>query len=348
MFSNQKKEVSCENGIFHNHCSDNFEPISKDNCALALHCPLLRASTGFFFSVFKGKLPAIKSLNWNEGSCESGILHKPCSDNVEPISKDNSAFALHCPLLRGSTDFFFVRLQGKHSSIKSLNWNEVSCESGILHNHCSDNVEPISKDNSALALHCPLLRGPTDFFFCVSKGNTPTIKSLIWNEVSCESGNLHNHFSDNVEPISKGNSAFTLHCPLLRGPTDFFLLRLQGKTPTTKSLIWNKVSCESGILHKHCSDNVEPISKNNCAFALQCPLLRGPTEFFFCVSKGKTPVIKSLNWNEVSCENGILHNHCSHNVEPISKDNSEFALHCLQLDGSTFFFSMPPRRKPQS
>ena len=54
MFSNQKKEVSCENGIFHNHCSDNFEPISKDNCALALHCPLLRASTGFFFPSSRG------------------------------------------------------------------------------------------------------------------------------------------------------------------------------------------------------------------------------------------------------------------------------------------------------
>ena len=118
----------------------------------------------------------------------------------------------------------------------------------------------------------------------------------------------------------------------------FFFCVSKGKTPVIKSLIWNEVSCESGILHNHCSDNVEPISKNNCAFALQCPLLRGPTEFFFCVSKGKTPVIKSLNWNEVSCENGILHNHCSHNVEPISKENSAFALHCLKLHGSTKFF----------
>ena len=171
MFSNQKKEVSCENGNLHNNCSEIFEPISKDNSALALHCPLLRASTDFFLCVSKGKLPVIKSLNWNEVSCESGILHNPCSDNVDPISKDNSAFALHCPLLRG----------------------------------------------------------PTDFFLYVSKGNTPTLKSLIWKEGSCESGNLHNNFSDNVEPISKDNSAFALHCPLLRGPTGFFLLRLQGK-----------------------------------------------------------------------------------------------------------------------
>ena len=231
MFSNQKKEVSCENGIFHNHCSDNFEPISKDNSALALHCPLPRASTVFFLFVSKGKLPAIKSLNWNEVSCESGILHKPCSDNVEPISKDNSAFALHCPLLRGSTDFFLCVSKGNTPAIKSPNWNELSCESGILHNHCSDNGKPISKDNSALTLHCILLSlsASTDFFFSISKGKRPVMKSPNWNEVSCESGILHNHCSDNVEPISKGNSAFALHCPLQRGPTDFFLLRLQGK-----------------------------------------------------------------------------------------------------------------------
>jgi hypothetical protein len=156
-------------------------------------------------------------------------LHNHFSDNDEPISKDNSAFALHCPLLRGPTDFFFCVSKGNTPTIKSLNWNEVSCEIGILHNHFSDNDEPISKDNSAFALHCPLLRGSTDFFFCVSKGNTPTMKYLNWNEVSCESGILHNHCSDNDEPISKDNSAFALHCLLLRGPTDFFFLRLQGK-----------------------------------------------------------------------------------------------------------------------
>ena len=31
--------------------------------------------------------------------------------------------------------------------------------------------------------------------------------------------------------------------------------------------------------------------------------------FFFCLSKGKRPAIKSVNSNEGSCENGILHNH---------------------------------------
>ena len=35
----------------------------------------------------------------------------------------------------------------------------------FLHNHCSDNVEPNSKDNSEIVLHCFLLRGSTDFFF---------------------------------------------------------------------------------------------------------------------------------------------------------------------------------------
>ena len=66
--------------------------------------------------------------------------------------------------------------------------------------------------------------------------------------------------------------------------------------------------------------------------------------FFFCLSKGKRPAIKTVNSNEASCENGVLHNHCSDNVEPNSKDNSETVLHCFLLRGSTdFFFSGSPR-----
>ena len=42
-------------------------------------------------------------------------------------------------------------------------------------------------------------------------------------------------------------------------------------------------------------------------------------------------------------ENGILHNHCSDNDEPNLKDNSEIALHCSLLRGSTDFFSASPR-----
>jgi len=107
---------------------------------------LLRGSTDFFFCISKGKRPAIKTVNWNEVSCENGILHNHCSDNVEPNPKDNSEFVLHCSLLLGSTDFFFCLSKGKRPAIKTnktTNWNEVSCENGILHSHCSGIVEPI-------------------------------------------------------------------------------------------------------------------------------------------------------------------------------------------------------------
>ena len=102
-----------------------------------------------------------KTVNSNEASCEKGILHNHCSENVEPNSKDNSEIFQHYYLLRGSTDFFFLPLQGETSAIKTVNSNEASCEKGILHNHCSDNVEPNSKDNSEIAQHCSLVRGST-------------------------------------------------------------------------------------------------------------------------------------------------------------------------------------------
>ena len=38
-------------------------------------------------------------------------------------------------------------------------------ESCTLHNHCSYNLEPNSKDDSEYAVLCSLLRGSTDFFF---------------------------------------------------------------------------------------------------------------------------------------------------------------------------------------
>ena len=53
---------------------------------------------------------------------------------------------------------------GRHWAIRTLNFKEVSYESGTLHNP-SDNLEPNSKDNSEYAVLCSLLRGSTDFFF---------------------------------------------------------------------------------------------------------------------------------------------------------------------------------------
>ena len=48
---------------------------------------------------------AIRTLKFIEVSYESGTLHKHCGDNLKPIPKDNSEYAVLCPLLRGSTNF---------------------------------------------------------------------------------------------------------------------------------------------------------------------------------------------------------------------------------------------------
>ena len=102
---------------------------------------------------------------------ESGILHNHGSDNDEPNSKDNSEIAQHWSLLRASTVFFFCLSKGKSAGIKSDISNEVRCESGILHNHCSDNDESNSKDNSEIAVHWSLLRASTDIFSASPRGN---------------------------------------------------------------------------------------------------------------------------------------------------------------------------------
>ena len=129
------------------------------------------------------QIPTTNSFsNQNFQNCkfersEKGVLHNHCSENVEPNSKDNSEIFQHYYLLRGSTDFFFLPLQGETSAIKTVNSNEASCEKGILHNHCSDNVEPNSKDNSEIAQHCFLVRGSTVFFFLPLQGETSSYQN---------------------------------------------------------------------------------------------------------------------------------------------------------------------------
>ena len=64
--------------------------------------------------------------------------------------------------------------------------------------------------------------------------------------------------------------------------------------------------------------------------------------FFFSLSMGiLTPVHKNLNFKQVSYESGTLHNYCSDNLEPNSKDNSEYSVLCFLLRGSFFFFFFP-------
>ena len=67
---------------------------------------------------------------------------------------------------------------GRRWGITTLNFKEVSYESGNFHNHCSDNLEPNSKDNSEYAVLCSLLRGSTDFFFWLSMGRRSAIRTL--------------------------------------------------------------------------------------------------------------------------------------------------------------------------
>ena len=127
--------------------------------------------------------------------------------------------------------FFFWLSMGRRWAITTLNFKEVSYKSGNLHNHCSDNLEPNSKDNSEYAVLCFLLRGSTDFsFFWLSMGRRWAIRTLNFKQVSYESGTLHNDCSDNLKPNSKYISEYAVLCSLLRGSTDFFFLALHGKT----------------------------------------------------------------------------------------------------------------------
>ena len=67
---------------------------------------------------------------------------------------------------------------GRRWAITTLNFKEVSYESGNLHHHSSDDLEPNSKDNSEYAVLCSLLRGLTDFFFWLSMGRRSSIRTL--------------------------------------------------------------------------------------------------------------------------------------------------------------------------
>ena len=108
----------------------------------------------FFMWLSMERRWAIRTLNLKEVSYESGTLHNHCSDNLEPNLNDISEYAVLCSLLQGSTDFFF---HGKTLVYKNLNFKQVRYESGTLHNYCSDNLEPNSKDNSEYSVLCSLL-----------------------------------------------------------------------------------------------------------------------------------------------------------------------------------------------
>ena len=119
------------------------------------------------------------TFGWGEvGLAESCTLHNHCSYNLEPNSKDDSEYAVLCSLLRGSTDFFFRLSLRRRWAIRTLHFKQVSYESGTLHNLCSYNFEPNSKDNSEYAVLCSLLQGSTGFFFLALHGKTLGYKNF--------------------------------------------------------------------------------------------------------------------------------------------------------------------------
>ena len=68
------KEDSYENGNFHNRCSDNLEPNSKDNSEYAVLCSLLRGSPDFFSWLSMVMRSAITTLKLKEVSIVNGML----------------------------------------------------------------------------------------------------------------------------------------------------------------------------------------------------------------------------------------------------------------------------------
>ena len=83
-------------------------------------------------------------------------------------------------------DRFFFLSKRKRSAIKTFNSKEVGDENGILQNHCSDNIEPSSKDNSENALLCSLLQASTDFFSGFPKEQVQLSKPSIRNKLVLE------------------------------------------------------------------------------------------------------------------------------------------------------------------
>ena len=84
------------------------------------------------------------------------------------------------------------------------------------------------------------------------------------------------------------------------------------------------------LLHNLCSYNLEPNSKDNSEYAVLCSLLRGSTVFFLAFH-GKAFVYQNFEFKEVSYGSVILYKHCGDNLEPNSKDISEYAVLCPLL-----------------
>ena len=164
-------------------------------------------------------------------------MQNHCCPNAKANSKDNSENGLLCSLLRHSTHFFLMAIQGntqlsKLSIRKKLNLEMVFCRIiAVIYN-----TKANSKDNSENALLCSLLRQSTDLFFSwLSKVTHSAIKTFNSKEVESGNGILQNHCSHNAKANSKDNSENALLCSLLRQSADFFFVALQGNTLSSQN-----------------------------------------------------------------------------------------------------------------
>ena len=95
--------------------------IRKITLNMLCSVPCYEVQQIFFFWLSMGRRWALRTLNFNQVSYERSTLHKHCSDNLEPNSKDNSEYAVLCSLLRGLTVFFFfLALHGKMLGYKNF------------------------------------------------------------------------------------------------------------------------------------------------------------------------------------------------------------------------------------
>ena len=103
-----------------------------------------------------------------------------------------------------------------------------------------------------------------------------------------------------------------------------------------------EVESGNGILQNHCNHNGKANLKENSENTLPFSLLWHSTDFFFWLSNVAHCTIKNFSSKEVKSWNGILQNHCIHNVKVNSKDNSENGLLCFLLRRSADFFRVSP------
>ena len=74
----------------------------------------------------------------------------------------------------------------------------------------------------------------------------------------------------------------------------------------------------------------------NILFSVSCCEVRFS---FSLLSMGRRWALRTLNFNQVSYERTTLHNHCSYSLKPNSKEHSEYAVLCCEVQ-QIFFLAL--------